>query len=698
MRYSGKKTEDIKERKETIDLVLKYVEVLLALLGFINLIILRCWVDSLFFPLLAVVLHLIRKQKIDFSSYKSWKVDIILVFSSAVYTFYFSQMFALIEGIRGREFEEQTSILFSMMYHISKDTPMHWPAYFSLFAALFIIVKAIVKKTKPTIAIVSSLFLFHGFVNYLTIVYRGDFFLFSDLKSLRTAFNVSEGFSFPFGGFFYYFVIPIYFGASILINLKLPLSPTKTNKKEILGYVITFVSMILVFASSYIYICTHEVVQAFKLSSYIRTISSITFLQTIQNDIKKPEGYSDELYQRMLEETGGVDDMSTLSANDYPNIIIIMNESFSDIGATYGIEFESDPLDFWHSLDALPNAEVGMALSSQFGGGTANSEFEYLTSIPVEVIPVNGIAYSNYIYEETESLVSMANDMGYVTLAFHPFSRSGWSRTRVYPLFGFDRITFIEDIEVQEEQLLRTYYSDEATYSYILSQLNSLNEDEQLFAFVVTMQNHSPYGLEYENYTITNYLYNNNPDTQNEINSLNDFLTLTSYSDDALESFLEELENDDEDYVVVMFGDHQPNLPFSSYLESPRGDSRTARIINILSVPYMIWTNSDSGITIDEFNEDREIQTSINYIALDMLSAAGIPYSNYYELVSIQREAIPVINPLIYYNAETSQWIDNEAIRGAVGIMDEVENEETTQSVIDAYRSMQFAIYNQFGD
>ena len=82
---------------------------------------------------------------------------------------------------------------------------------------------------------------------------------------------------------------------------------------------------------------------------------------------------------------------------DYPNIIVIMNESFSD-PSVLGKEIKTNiPLTpFYDSLSE--NTIKGYALSSVFGANTANSEFELLTGHTMAFMPEGSVPYQQYIH------------------------------------------------------------------------------------------------------------------------------------------------------------------------------------------------------------------------------------------------------------------------------------------------------------
>ena len=71
--------------------------------------------------------------------------------------------------------------------------------------------------------------------------------------------------------------------------------------------------------------------------------------------------------------------MPTIATEESSNIVVVMNESFSDL-TTYleGYETSTDPMPYVRSLMKRGDVVSGTcAVSSDMGTGTANSEFEF---------------------------------------------------------------------------------------------------------------------------------------------------------------------------------------------------------------------------------------------------------------------------------------------------------------------------------
>ena len=126
---------------------------------------------------------------------------------------------------------------------------------------------------------------------------------------------------------------------------------------------------------------------------------------------------------------------------EQPNIVFIMSESFSDPLRLEGIRASRDPLAVYREL--VVDTYHGQMLSQNYGGGTANIEFEALTGFSMGTM--NSQMTTPYTMlvpkmKRLPSVVSQLNDKGYYTSAIHPYNSSMYKRQDVYRRLGFQRI------------------------------------------------------------------------------------------------------------------------------------------------------------------------------------------------------------------------------------------------------------------
>lgn len=364
--------------------------------------------------------------------------------------------------------------------------------------------------------------------------------------------------------------------------------------------------------------------------------------------LKKPEGYSEDEVKKFLEE----DDVYT--AENMPNIIAVMNESFADLSAEGEFETNKEYMPFFNSLS--DNAVRGQLLVSPFGGYTCNTEFEFLTGLSMGLLPSGSTPYLQYVQKPYDfALPSHLSKLGYKTAAVHPYYGACWNRQKVYDMFGFDEFISIENLSdvlgESEWKYVRSYLSDETSYDAVMNCLEKKNDDERMFIFNVTVQNHG--GYTYENCDIDKVTVNGREGFYKETEQ---YLSLIRESDRALGEFTERLKSYDEPTVVIFFGDHQPAVEqgffeelYGKPLESLSYDELQKRYI----VPFVIWANYD-------IESAQGVKTSPNYLSNLALDIAGIPKSRLGQLTSRISNQIPQINGMGYYDSY-GKWHERNA-------------------------------------
>ena len=141
------------------------------------------------------------------------------------------------------------------------------------------------------------------------------------------------------------------------------------------------------------------------------------------------------------------------------------------------------------------------------------------------------------------------------------------------------------------------------------------------------MQNHGGYDQTY-----TNFSPGISVDGVNSI-SVSQYFSLIKLSDQALEQLIDYFSGVDEKTVIVFFGDHQPNDTVASVVENGAQVETQKRYL----VPYLVWSNY--GI---EGAKDKN--TSLNYLAAQVLTAAGVPTNAYQNYLLSLSKTYPVIS------------------------------------------------------
>ncbi len=337
------------------------------------------------------------------------------------------------------------------------------------------------------------------------------------------------------------------------------------------------------------------------------------------------------------------DDDQKNTPSQKPNIIIIMNESFSDLMAVGDMEVTKDYMPFFRKLKE--NTIKGYTYSSVFGGNTANSEFEFLTGNTMAFLPDNSVPYQLFLRSKTAGLTYTLADQGYGPLyALHPYYQTGYSRYKIYPLMGFDHFYTSDDFSVFTDTV-NYHITDQEDYDKIIELYEeSQDDDSPFYLFNVTMQNHGSYDGSLLETGDSVRLKGN----LEGFSKAEQYLNMVKMSDKALKQLIQYFEKVDEPTVILFFGDHLPDLDESFYdtllgekVENLEGED----LEQLYKVPFLIWANYD----IEEQTIER---TSNNYLSTYLADVAGIEKTGYLEYLTDLREQIPCINAIGYWGSD----------------------------------------------
>lgn len=355
-----------------------------------------------------------------------------------------------------------------------------------------------------------------------------------------------------------------------------------------------------------------------------------TCMDIQKSRIVRPEGYSVENAEHILADYVSEEEAV---AEDLPHVILILNESFSDIRVFGDVELSQEHLSFMDSLEE--NTIKGWVNASTIGGGTANSEFEVLTGCSMAFLPSNYYPYQQAIDGSVNSMVSWMKKNGYSTVSMHPESSGNWNRRNVYRYYGFDNMLWREDFK--DAEIIHAGVSDAETYRRIIELYEEREEGEKLFLFDLTMQNHGGYTEDEAPYTVTAV---NLREQQ-----IDEFLSLIKISDEAFSDLVEYFAGQDEKVIICMFGDHQPWIFDLAASASAEGKAAWEQTMEKYKVPFVIWANYD-------IEEADGYDISMNYLGGLLMRTAGLPQSPYFHFLERLQDEYPIITANGYVDSE----------------------------------------------
>ncbi|NLV35424.1 MAG: LTA synthase family protein [Clostridiaceae bacterium] len=369
----------------------------------------------------------------------------------------------------------------------------------------------------------------------------------------------------------------------------------------------------------------------------------------------KPENYVKEEAQQILDNYA--EPPYTLITGRKPHIIAVMGEAFYDIDKIEGAEFNEgfDPLVNFNRI--CRQAYAGKIVTNVFGGGTANTEFSFLTGHSMPIMPDLSSPYSYYIRRDTFSLARELEKAGYITMAFHPGDSWFYNRQNVYKFFGFDSIYFKNNMDQSSIEVNHGYISDRSTAEFALEKFRehlSEKPDRPFFQFIVDIDNHGPYSKRDLGYP--QILKRKDIMDEATYNILNNYTYGLMRCDKALGFLFDSISDMNEPVVLLYFSDHLPflgenDLGYKQLGFNISGDSMEA-YLNKYKTPYFIWCNEAAKAQAEAGGIKVPTGTapliSSNYIASELLEFIGLDGGNYFNYLYELKEELPMITNRFY--------------------------------------------------
>ncbi|TJU87896.1 MAG: LTA synthase family protein, partial [Mesorhizobium sp.] len=342
--------------------------------------------------------------------------------------------------------------------------------------------------------------------------------------------------------------------------------------------------------------------------------------------VSAPAGYSDKAIAAI--------ERSAVTASvpaEKPDIIVVMSESFWDPTKLPGVTITPDP---------IPNVRAlrsGYMFSPEFGGMTANIEFEALTGFSNAFLPAGSIPYQQYVRTPTPSMATFLKSEGYQARAIHPGTNWFWNRGAVYADFGFNDFKSEETLPPMEKR--GPLASDAAMTDEIIREADA--SEQPVFFFAVSLQNHGPYE--------PNRYYNPTHKVQAPISqwareSLLSYAEGSADADRGLERLVEWAKKRSRPTVIAFFGDHLPPLG-PVYVETgflkdnvaPRKEASPQDALQHHETPLVIWSNRTGPA------EDLGA-VSPAFLPYHILKTAGITHPYYTGFLGEMRERYRVVD------------------------------------------------------
>lgn len=441
-----------------------------------------------------------------------------------------------------------------------------WAAY--LFSAL------------PTVGL--------ALVNYYKIQLRGDPFLATDLRLIRTANGIVGHYTLDLTHIV--LLVAALFLMMLLFSIFLMKRGLRGAAVRVAGVLLCVAAAFLLYTRVYLDDDLYRKTTNNDLTNRWSDVEVFVsrgfwypFLRSVPDMFPTPpDGYDAASAAALLAAWPSAD----LPAEKKVNVVGIMLEAFSDLTDFPALAAIDSVQELYAPLHELEARSVsGDLLTNIFAGGTVDSEWGFLT----------GYTQHDDFRTDTDSYVRYFASQGYETVYRHPGYSWFYNRRNVNEYLGFSSAAYTEDgfgDLVDPEKA--PYRSDAVLFDWLLADLDARQgSDTPLFSFSVSYQNHGPYDDR------------NNPDlvvneamtgwTLSTCSILNNYLGGVADTIQELTRFVDALDARDEPIALVVYGDHKPWLGNDNSVYHELGVSLDVTtpdgFYNYYSTPYLIWAN-----------------------------------------------------------------------------------------------------------
>lgn len=302
--------------------------------------------------------------------------------------------------------------------------------------------------------------------------------------------------------------------------------------------------------------------------------------------VDKPETFSlaeAETYEETYRKPG-------LTPDQPPHIVMIMGEAFTDLpnSSTFAYHEGDNPIAPFNRLAARKDTIAGHMVVSNAGAGTANTEFDVLTAMMTNRLGEGATSAFRVLKRNTPSVPRALAQAGYQTLFLHPGNDWFYNRQGVYPLLGVSDLVFSEAFQGAERK--GKWITDAAFLDVLLEEVNARAPAGPLFTYGVTIQNHQAYT--YEKYgTQPEPPKSNRSLTPEETESLSVYFQGLRDTSAMLDELTACLDDQEDPYLLVFFGDHQPSLAGLEKTVWELPDDPTEARTQPYTVPFLFWAN-----------------------------------------------------------------------------------------------------------
>ena len=362
------------------------------------------------------------------------------------------------------------------------------------------------------------------------------------------------------------------------------------------------------------------------------------FLHSIREDPSlPPEGYDAARAASMLARYTDAD----IPAQRQVNVIIVQLESFRDV-ESWGLRgIRPEAYEIWNALKE--ESLHGVLAVNNYAGGTANTERGVMAGARLPIDPQ--APYPSYVW--------YLRQQGYACYGAHNYYRSYYDRLNVNARLGFEDFSYYENCFEPLYAGIPTSFeeSDRVFFAEILRQYQQRQaEGRPLFSFNVTLQGHYPYRTNEAFYQ--GFLEPGSYPEELQF-ALDNYLGTVHDTQVHILELLDALRDDEAPVVVMLYGDHCPNIGDSSYVSTGLGvdmDASTeAGFTNMFTTEYLIWANDAARAALGTEMTGEGPRVSACYLMNVLFDQLGWTGSAFMQFSRETQARLPVVCTAGYY-------------------------------------------------
>lgn len=570
-------------------------------------------------------------------------------------------MFAV--GLTLVEFIYSTEGTSKFIYNMQISSVFFWLNLFPVFATVFLVYFL---TNSLRVSVILNFLFYHVIfiVNRIKILFRNEPLFVSDLRLGVESVTITKGQNYSPGAKL------LLFSAVILVLLIVAVYYFKPAKSRPAVRAIGAVSVVLASYAMYVGVYVNQPLYGSMLphvsiysdrdSAENKGILYYLLYSAQFSKITEPDGYDRSEFAGIVSDT--------VDVAVKPNVLMVMGEAYFDLSDLDIFEFEG--VSPTQNFDRLSEEALlsGRIVVPSFGGGTADTEFDVLTGCQTIRCAPNMTYAFNSVLGSTESIATAFKKQGYFARAFHPGYNFFYKRQTVYPRLGFDDVYFVDSVE--KPVMVGGFLEERLTFDEYIGRFEEHleNSDSPVFDYMVTIQNHGPY---YRGKLGKNFKFESSVELSDDlVGCLEGYFQGVHEMDAELGRLAELVEDRNEPFLIVFYGDHLPSLAGGNEGYNQLGFDITSGSfdsdVRRYSTPYMVWANKSyrrmlmeqngEAMLPDGLDGERAELISANYLGAMVLQLVGADASDdFFRNLNKLRGDFPVLSRAYVFDGEAAR-------------------------------------------